>query len=66
MLVEKVTPKQILEVLKDQANIQNWFGKHLQSKPLPTLAADGSEIFSTLYKGTYPLNNREVIHRRLL
>ena len=41
-------------------------GKHYQSKPLPTLAADGSEIFSTLYKSTYPLNNREVIHRRLL
>ena len=37
----------------------------MQSKLLQT-AQDGSEIFSTVYKGSYPLNNREVIHRRLI
>ena len=65
-LVERVTPRQILEVLRDQAAVQSWFGKQLQSKLLPATAPDGSEIFSTLYKNAYPLNNREVIHRRLL
>ncbi len=66
MIIEKVVPKQIFEVLKDQSQIQNWFGKQIQSKFHSTLPTDGSEIFTTVYKAPYPLNNRELIHRRLI
>eukprot|EP00347_Sterkiella_histriomuscorum_P001962 403369998 len=65
-LIDKVTPKQLVEVLKGQLQISSWLGKQVQSKVIQT-AADGSEIFSTIYKRTQPpLNNREVIHRRLI
>ena len=53
-------------MLKDQAQIQNWFGKTITSKFHSTLQYDGSEVYSTVYKAPYPLNNRELIHRRLL
>ena len=66
LLVDKVTPKQMLEVLKDQSGMSSWFGKCVQSKFHSMHSQDGSEIFSTVYKGAYPLNNREVIHRRLI
>ncbi|CDW80078.1 UNKNOWN [Stylonychia lemnae] len=64
-LYDKVTPKQLFEVLKNQEQISSWFGKQIQSK-FKQVAQDGSEIFSTIYKGSYPLNNREVLHRRLI
>jgi ribosome-associated toxin RatA of RatAB toxin-antitoxin module len=64
MLVDKVTPKQIFEVLKDQATYPNWFTKCLSSKVHST-EADGNKLYSTVFKGAYPLNSREIIHRTL-
>ena len=34
MIVEKVTPRQIFEVLRDYAQVSNWYGKNIQSKLL--------------------------------
>ncbi len=65
MIIEKLTPRQLFEILKDQANIPSWFNRCVSSKLMQT-APDGGEIFSTVYKGAYPLNNREGIHRRLI
>lgn len=73
MLLDKVSPKQIFEVLKDQAAVQTWFGKNLQSRVIPTnlQGLQGLEpnekVYSTVHKGgVFPLKNREIIHRHLL
>jgi hypothetical protein len=34
MIVEKVAPRQIFEVLRDYSQISSWYGKNLQSKLL--------------------------------
>jgi hypothetical protein len=32
MIVEKVSPRQIFEVLRDHTQISTWFGKNMQTK----------------------------------
>lgn len=64
MLVEKVTPRQIFEVLRDQASVTSWLGKNLQSKIV--LSESPDKVYSTIHKGgVFPLKNREVIHKHL-
>mmetsp|Transcript_33643 Transcript_33643/g.24666 ORF Transcript_33643/g.24666 Transcript_33643/m.24666 type:complete len:88 (+) Transcript_33643:352-615(+) len=50
MLVEKVTPKQLYDVLINYQELPNWFEKCIQSKVIFE-AKDGEQIFSTVYKG---------------
>jgi hypothetical protein len=66
-LIDKVTPRQVYEVLREYSAVSNWFGKALQTKILLGVAKDPQEkVFSTIYKGgIYPLKNREIIHRHL-
>ena len=68
MLVEKVTPRQLYEVLRDHSTVASWFGKNLQSKVQIGVLTDSTEkVYSTVHKGgVYPLKNREVIHRHIL
>lgn len=70
MILEKVTPRQVYEVIKDYQNIKSWFGKTLQCKLVSGLipGMDTHEkIYSTIHKGGQaPLKNREVIHRHFI
>ena len=71
MIIEKVTPRQIFEVLRDYSQVSTWFGKNLQSKLLqvtPIVPNEPAEkIYASLHKGgAQPLKNREIIHRHIL
>ena len=65
LIIENVTPKQLYEALKDQTQVPQWFGKCLYSK-LHSTTDDQQEIYQTVFKSMYPLNNRELIHRRIV
>ncbi|TNV81137.1 hypothetical protein FGO68_gene7582 [Halteria grandinella] len=64
-IIDKVTPRQIYEVLRDYTSVSSWYGKGLQCKIILTQGGDAQEkVYSTVHKGgAYPLKSREVIHR---
>jgi len=67
MLMEKVSPKQIYDVLINYKEMPTWFEKCVQCKLVQEGKLgmnQGDQTFSTVFKSTHPLNNREFIHRR--
>ena len=59
-LVEKISPRQLFEGLKDYAQIPSWFSKCIHCKVIGNLSKD-EEVYSTVLKAAYPLNGREII-----
>ena len=71
MIIEKTSPRQLFEVLRDHAQVSQWFGKNLQSKLLQAIPVVPGEpadkVYASLHKGgAQPLKNREIVHRHIM